>query len=143
MAEFEAAAGPHTARQRYGRKETSALRMAVGSQFRPFVNWEEIEPMPQGRQRVARRCIESGRQGGDRDWRYRVGDGFSSSDPFLEIQEIDHAPSIGRAAPLISRLPGPQRNTIRLATSSAAIKRPPGCLPAWNRRSASARETCS
>ena len=50
------------------------------------------------------------------------------------------APSIGRAAPLISLPPGLHRNAIKFATSSAGMNRPLGCRAAMYSATASASE---
>jgi hypothetical protein len=52
VVELEAAAGPHAARKRNGGQKTAAFGVAVGTQFGLARMGQEIQPVPQGRERV-------------------------------------------------------------------------------------------
>ncbi len=52
LVEGEAAASPHAAGQRHGGQEATSGRVAVGSQQRLPGSGEEVEPVPQRRQRI-------------------------------------------------------------------------------------------
>ncbi len=53
-AELELAAGPHAPRQRHRRQEAAALGVAVGADLALPVHRQEVQPVPQRRQRRAR-----------------------------------------------------------------------------------------
>src|SRR5262245_50881256 len=54
LVEFETSARPHAARQRDGRQEAAALGMSVGSEFRLAHGRQEVKPVPERRQFIAR-----------------------------------------------------------------------------------------
>ena len=53
--EFQLAAGPHPSRQRDRRKKAPALGVPVGTDLRLSMQWKEVQPVPQRRQRRAPR----------------------------------------------------------------------------------------
>ena len=92
--ELETSAGPHPPRQRHRRQEAAALRMTVGPELVGRCERQEVEPMPQRRNRApvdGRRVIavERGREGGQRDRRNAIRATFGPADPLREIRRLD------------------------------------------------------
>ena len=89
MAEMQPRAREHPARQFDRRQETAALRVSVLADPRGRRPRQEIEPVPQGRQRVARSepalaVIEGGEHGLHRRRRQHLVEALLLSDPLAE-----------------------------------------------------------
>src|SRR5690242_12564483 len=52
LVELYAAPSPHATWQWHGWQKTAALRVAIGADFRLSSQWQEIQPVPQWRQRI-------------------------------------------------------------------------------------------
>ncbi len=86
LVEDEAAAGPHAARQRHRGQEAASRGMTILAQDRLPSGGQEVEPVPEGRERIAglwRRVVtvECRRQCGHRKPRDLIMEGFLLADP--------------------------------------------------------------
>src|SRR5881394_286668 len=86
MIKLEAASGPHAPRQRYWGQKSPAPPVTIGTQLRLPMSVQEIQPVPQRRQRVSRLrlrilAIQRRRQRRDRSRRHNVGSRFSFPNP--------------------------------------------------------------
>src|SRR5215831_13341987 len=91
--EFEPRAGPHTAWQRDRRQEPAALWMPVGSDFRLAHGRQEVKPVPERRQFIARPrlriiAVERGSERCDRDRRDQVLYDFFAADPRSQMLDV-------------------------------------------------------
>src|SRR5271165_1354338 len=100
----ESPARPHPARQRNRRQEAAEFRMAVGAELRLARAWGEIDPVPQGRQRVPvprrARVIQRERKTLRLGFGKRVGRAHLAAHPLLEMIHINdgHAPLSSNSA---------------------------------------------
>ena len=95
--EFKPAAGPHPARQRNRRQKYAAAGVPVYSKLALAMPRQEIQPMPEWRQRVAEWisgsalrifAVESGREKGGGRGRHFVFCGLRAPDPFPQVYDI-------------------------------------------------------
>ena len=93
LVEGEAAAGPHAAGQRHGGQEAASGGVAVGCQQRLPGGGEEVEPVPERRQRITgprRRIVTVERRGqrGDREARDGIGQRLLPADPRSQVIDV-------------------------------------------------------
>ena len=119
-AEVEPTTGPHPARQRNRREEPTALGMPVGPEFGLPVHRQEVEPVPEGRQRGAGRdgldrVVQRRVQRGDRGRCHDVGRRLRAPDPRRQVDLV--------ASPVRRHGRLPPRRVVRLTTPSLSTDR--------------------
>src|SRR5206468_6037113 len=122
---LELTAGPHAPRQRHRRQEAAALRVAVSADFVLPVQRQEVQPMPQRRQRGAvldrhRRVVERGIERLHRRGADPVAHRLAAADPGLPIVDggiYDYSPSV-QSAVSWARCTTPFHFTSSLLTSA-------------------------
>ena len=122
-AELELAGRPHAPRQPHGGQETTAPGVAVGAHLAVPVHRQEVQPVPQRRQRCASghgcgRLVQCGRQGGNGRGPHRVVHGFAAAYPGGQVGVVFGHGGLQRCS---ANERGQRKQIVRVCRSPSAV----------------------